>query len=208
MEYFNKIMNALVDLDQEKVLALVDEGLQKGINPHDIIIKGLTAGMKVIGKKFDQGEMFIPHVMVGAEIVAKSSEKIKPHLKADTQGKGKTVIIGTVYGDVHDLGKNLVATMLSISNFDVIDLGKNISNDKYIEAILANNAQFCYLSALMTTTMFRQEELIKQLKEKGIRNQVKVIVGGAPISQDWARKIGADGYGVNAMDAVKVAQSF
>lgn len=203
--YCASLAQSLLALDADKVKELVEEGLERHISAVDIITHGLVVGLREMGEKFEQGEMFIPHLMVAAEITEKMTEFLKPHLKHADMGEKKKVVICTVEGDVHELGKNLVATMLSISNYEVVDLGRDVPNAKVIKAVKEERPDFLYLSALMTTTMMRQQEIIEALNREGMRDDVWVVVGGAPISQQWCDRIGADGYGMDAVEAVHVA---
>lgn len=204
-QYYLSLSESLMALDGDRVKRLVEEGIAAKTNAVDII-DGLVAGLRIMGEKFEQGEIFIPHLMVAAEITAQMTDFLKPHLGQTGSGeKKRKVVICTVEGDVHELGKNLVATMLSVSNYDVVDLGRDVPNAKVVEAVLEHEPNFLYLSALMTTTMIRQQEIIETLKGLKVRDRVKIVVGGAPISQQWCDKIGADGYGMDAVEAVHVA---
>jgi 5-methyltetrahydrofolate--homocysteine methyltransferase len=198
---FEALATALSNLEEEKVLETVRSMLNKGIDPKDII-NALREGMDKIGKMFEKGEAFIADLVIAADIFKKAVEIIKPHLKVVERGKGR-VVIGTVEGDIHDIGKNLVALMLEISGYEVIDLGVDVSADKFAEAIEKYNPDVIGMSALMTTTMLNQKKIIEELKKKGLRNRVKIIVGGAPTTEAWAREIGADAWGSDCFDAVK-----
>jgi len=198
---FEVLATALSNLEEEKVLETVRSMLNKGIDPKDII-NALREGMDKIGKMFERGEAFIADLVIAADIFKKAVEIIKPHLKVVERGKGR-VVIGTVEGDIHDIGKNLVALMLEISGYEVIDLGVDVSADKFAEAIEKYNPDVIGMSALMTTTMLNQKKIIEELKKRGLRNRVKIIVGGAPTTEAWAREIGADAWGSDCFDAVK-----
>jgi 5-methyltetrahydrofolate--homocysteine methyltransferase len=198
---FEALATALSNLEEEKVLETVRSMLNKGIDPKDII-NALREGMDKIGKMFEKGEAFIADLVIAADIFKKAVEIIKPHLKVVERGKGR-VVIGTVEGDIHDIGKNLVALMLEISGYEVIDLGVDVSADKFAEAIEKYNPDVIGMSALMTTTMLNQKKIIEELKKRGLRNRVKIIVGGAPTTEAWAREIGADAWGSDCFDAVK-----
>jgi corrinoid protein of di/trimethylamine methyltransferase len=205
-EILGNIQEALIGLDGDRVDGLVDESLDQKVPPLAIINDGLVAGLRKMGDMFEKGEIFIPHIMVAAEIVEKNSARLRPLLEAGGGGEKKgTVVIGTVEGDIHDLGKNLVGTLLSIAGYNVIDLGKDVPCAAFLEGIQKEKADFLFLSALMTTTMVRQEEMIQLLAEKGLSATVKVAVGGAPVTLAWAQKIGAAGYASDAVDAVRMA---
>lgn len=193
---------------QPAVIELVEEALEQGVNAGDILIKGLTASMEEVGKKFESGEYLIPDMLAAAEAVGEGMDLLTPHLlKTGVESKGKFVI-ATVSGDLHDIGKNIVAIMLKGAGYEVIDLGVDVSTDKIISTVKENQASFLGLSALLTTTMRNMEEVVAKLKEEGMRDQVKVCIGGAPTSQDFSDKIGADTHCVDAfavLDWLKAA---
>lgn len=206
-EILQKIEQALIGLEEDRVDALVKEALDLQIPPLAIINSGLVEGLRKMGAMFEKGELFIPHLMVAAEIVEKNSDEIKPLLATGEEKENRgTVVIGTVEGDIHDLGKNLVGTMLSIGGFNVIDLGKDVPCEVFFNRVESEKANFLFLSALMTTTMTRQEEMIQMLKDRNIRDRVKIAIGGAPVTMEWADRIGADGYASDAVEAVKMAE--
>lgn len=183
---------------QPAVTELVEEALDKGIGPDDILIKGLTASMGVVGEKFEKGEYLIPDMLAAAEAVGAGMDILTPHLlKAGVESKGKFVI-ATVAGDLHDIGKNIVAIMVKGAGYEVIDLGVDVPTERIIDCIKENNAQYLGLSALLTTTMRNMEEVIAKLKDEGLRDKVKVCIGGAPTSQEFANNIGADTHCVDA----------
>ncbi len=199
------LKQALVRLDKDQVLSLVDERLGSG-QPAVDIINTLTQGLEEIGDLFSKDELYIPELVFSGQIFEASMKKLSPHISAKDaaqQRKGK-VVIGTVEGDLHDLGKNLVAAMIRNSGFEVIDIGKDVPTEKFIEIVLANKPDVLGVSALLTTTMKMQAEVIEALKKDNLRNDLKVIVGGAPTSPEWAEEIGADAYGSDAIHAVRV----
>jgi 5-methyltetrahydrofolate--homocysteine methyltransferase len=193
---------------QPAVTELVEEAIEQGIAPGEILIQGLTASMEDVGKKFESGEYLIPDMLAAAEAVGAGMDILTPHLlKAGVESKGKFVI-ATVAGDLHDIGKNIVAIMLKGAGYDVVDLGVDVSTDKIIETVKETQAPYLGLSALLTTTMRNMEEVVAKLGELGIRNNVKVCIGGAPTSQDFSDKIGADTHCVDAfavLDWLKAA---
>lgn len=187
-------------------ISLVKEGvnqlLEEGVKPLDIINNGLMVAMNEVGVRFKNGDMFVPEVMMSAKALHSGLEIVKPLLSAgDNISKGK-ILIGTVRGDLHDIGKNLVAMMLESSGFTVINMGVDISEASFIEAIKQHQPDILGMSALLTTTMPAMESTIKAIEQAGLRNSVKIIIGGAPVSQKFADEIKADGYSDNAQDAV------
>jgi len=206
-DLINKLKVAIIEGDEEEALKVTKELLERGIDPKLIIERALEPAMKIVGEKFEREEYFIPEVMLAAEVFKKVMEFLKPHLGQEVGEKSKgRVVIGTVRGDIHELGKNLVATMLSVAGFEVIDLGVDVSPEKFIEAVEKYRPDVLGLSALMTTTMIEQKVVIEELKRRGLRDKVKVIVGGAPVTEEWAREIGADGYAANAYEAVRLVK--
>jgi len=192
--------------DREKTIQLTNEALSAGTNPQDIIVHGLQAGMGVVGEKFSSGEYFLPDMLMAARAMKTALEVLKPSLEETgipTIGK---VVIGTVEGDMHDIGKNVVATFLSGSGFEVFDLGNNVPEKKFIDEVKEKKPDILGLSALLTTTMPCMGRVIKALDAAGLRSRTKVIVGGAPVTQDYANYIGADAYAHDGGRAVPVCK--
>jgi corrinoid protein of di/trimethylamine methyltransferase len=205
-ELLEKMANELIAGKQDEVIKLTQEALDKGVVPKDILDNGLLAGMDIVGQRFKAGDMFIPEVLLCARCMHGAMDILKPLLsEADAAGAG-TYLIGTVEGDLHDIGKNLVSMMLQGAGFKVVDLGTNITAQQFVDAVKEHNPKVIGLSALLTTTMPKMEETIAALKEAGIRDQVKIMAGGAPVTQDFVDKIGADAYGANAASAVDKAK--
>ena len=193
---------AVQEFDNDAVIAASQEAIDAGVDLVSFIENGLTAGMNIIGDQFDQGILFLPHVIAASEAMSAGVDLLTPELEkahAEVKSKG-TIAIGTIEGDIHTIGKDILATMLRIAGFKVIDLGRDVPIADYVEA--AKTADIVASSALMTTTMVLQTHVEEQLKEAGLRDKVKTMVGGAPTTQDWADKIGADLYGENAADAI------
>jgi len=207
-------MKELQDLAQsveqgqvQKVSGLTQQLLDSGVSPKIILNDGLIAGMTVVGEKMRSGEMYLPEVLQSASAMHGSLKILKPHLvREGAQSRGK-IMVGTVKGDMHDIGKNLVSIMLQGAGFDIVDLGLNVSAQKFVEAISAHQPAILGLSAMLTTTMLNMKTTIEAINAAGLRSSVKVIIGGAPVSQKFADEIGADGYARDAVLAVdKVKQ--
>ncbi len=206
-ELLEKIAKELITGNEAEVKRLAQEALDKGTNAREILDNGLLAGMDVVGKRFKVGDMFIPEVLLCARCMHGAMDILKPLLaEGDMAGAG-TVVIGTVEGDLHDIGKNLVAMMLQGAGFKVIDLGANIKPQDFVEAVKEHNPDIVGMSALLTTTMPKMEETIKALTEAGIRDQIKIMAGGAPVTKDFVDKIGGDAYGANAASASEKAKA-
>ena len=192
---------------QPGVTELVNEALDKGIEPKDIVIDALTESMEEVGEKFERDEYLIPDMLASAECVGVAMDILSPHLmKAGVKSKGK-FIIATVAGDLHDIGKNIVAIMLKGAGYQIIDLGTDVSADRIIAAVKENEAPFVGLSALLTTTMRVMGDVVKKLEEEGLRDRVKVLIGGAPTSAAFAEEIGADAFCKDAFDAIDVLKT-
>ena len=207
MSDFKAIEDALVGLDKQKLLASVEDGLSKNIPAVEMLNKGLVAGMDIVGGKMQQGEMFIPEVLKAAKIMAAAVEILKPHLaEKDIVGSG-TVVMGTVKGDLHDIGKNLVAMMLESAGFKVFDLGVDVPPERFVAEIRERKADLLGISALLTTTTPMMKQIISAVADSGLRDQVKIMVGGASVTQIFADEVGADGYAPDAGSAIKLAKS-
>lgn len=198
------IYNAVIEFNKNKVAELVKDEIGRGTDISTILNEGLIAPLDVVGKKFSDGELFIPEMLQSAQTMKEGLEVLRPLLAA-TESKPKgTIVIGTVKGDQHDIGKNLVVMMLEGAGFRVVDLGVDVETDRFISAALENKAEIVALSALLTTTMPAMESSVAAIKEKGLA--VKTIVGGAPVTEEFAQKIGADGYSEDAQGAVELAR--
>ena len=204
----NVISEVLQRGDAEKVEELVREALEENLTPKKILEDGLIKGMDIIGAKFKKNEVYVPEVLIAARAMHAGMDILRPKL-AETGVKniGK-VAIGTVKGDLHDIGKNLVKMMLEGAGFEVIDLGVDVTTDKFVEAVKEHKPNIIGMSALLTTTMVNMVEVIKALDVAGLRDKVKIMVGGAPITQNYADQIGADGYSPDAASAVDKAKTF
>jgi len=207
MSDFGKITETLISGDGDSLSVLVKEAMESGQNAGDILREGLITGMDIVGERMESGDMFIPEVLMAAQAMAQSVEILKPHLAEGESASAGTVVIGTVKGDLHDIGKNLVVMMLESAGFKVIDLGVDVEPEKFVAAIKEHQATIVGLSALLTTTMPMMKKSIDTIKESGLRDKLKIIVGGAPVNQAFADEIGADGYAPDAGSASKMAKA-
>ena len=191
-----------------KVKELVQQAIDEGIEPQKILEEGLLSGMNIVGEKFKNNEVFVPEVLVAARAMNMGVGVLKPYLvQAGVESKG-TAVIGTVKGDLHDIGKNLVKMMLEGKGLTVVDLGVDVPAEKFVAAAVENNAQLICCSALLTTTMGEMKSVVEEADKQGIRDKVKILVGGAPVTQSFCDSIGADGYTADAASCADMALSF
>ncbi len=203
MEVLEQISGLLQQGDDEQVLELTGKAIAQNIPPKDILDKGLISGMNVVGERFKNHEIFLPEVLLAARAFYAGMEQLKPLLiKEDIPSLGK-IVIGTVQGDLHDIGKNLVGIMLRGAGFEVIDLGKDVPAEKFIEVAQQEQAEIIGMSALLTTTQPAMKTVIDLLQEQGLNTHIKTIVGGAPVSQEFASRIGADAFAYDAASGVE-----
>lgn len=193
-------------MEEEETVILANEVVIEKYDAYEAIEKGLADGMERAGKLFEEEEYFIPELLMCSDAMYAGLDVLKPHLKAEGQGEKHKVVIGVVEGDTHDIGKNLVKIMLETSGFEVVDLGRDVPPRAFVEKAKEINAEIIALSTLMTTTMDGMAQVINFLKEDNVRDRFKVMIGGGPISQSFADKIGADGYSANAAEAVRLAK--
>jgi 5-methyltetrahydrofolate--homocysteine methyltransferase len=194
-------------IGQPGVTELVEKALASGLSIQNIITKGLSGGMNIVGQKFEAGEYFIPDMLASAQAVGAAMEILEPYLAGSgVTAKGK-IIVATVKDDLHDIGKNIVSILLRGAGYTVKDLGNNVDIQVIVDAVREEKPQFLGLSALLTSTMARMADVIQMLEENGLRDQVKIVVGGAPVSEKFARSIGADGYGADGFQAVAVVEA-
>jgi corrinoid protein of di/trimethylamine methyltransferase len=206
MADLQELYDAILNGDQNKALEVTEQALADGADPGELVNKYMVSAMDEVGRRFEANEFFVPELLIAARAMKGALEKVKPLLaEAGVESAGK-VIIGTVKGDLHDIGKNLVASMLEGGGFDVVDLGVDVPPEKFVEAVSGDDADVVCLSALLTTTMPAMKDTIDALSEAGVRDKVKVLVGGAPVTQQYADEIGADSYGDNANSAVTGAR--
>jgi 5-methyltetrahydrofolate--homocysteine methyltransferase len=206
MSIYEEIADAVVKGQADEVKDLIQKGLSEEMSAEDLLNNGLVAGMNVVSVKFKNNEFFIPEVLVSARAMTSGLDILKPLLaEANIKAKGK-VVMGTVKGDLHDIGKNIVGMMLQGAGFEIIDLGADVPKEKFVEQAQQQGVNIVGMSALLTTTMIYMKEIIQALKEAGLRKKVKVIVGGAPVTQAYADQIEADGYAPDAASAVDLTK--
>ena len=201
------ISEAIVQLKWDEIASLTNEAVEAGIPALEIINQGLVPGMTVVGTKFREGEIFLPEVLLSAKTMKTAMEILMPILSQQNASFMGRVAIGTVAGDIHDIGKNIVISMLQGNGFEVMDLGVDIAPERFVEIVSNNDLQILGLSALLTSTMPMLGETIKMLEKAQLRQKTKVIIGGAPVTQAYADQIGADGYGADAVAAVELANA-
>jgi len=207
-ELYKKMAQSVIDGDSDAALVLAKDSINNQINPLDAITKGFVVGVNTVGAAFGRGEAFLPELVMAGEAMKAAVSVLDPELKkrgSERKMLGK-VVIATVEGDIHEIGKSLVATMLGASGFEVFDLGVDTPSDKIIGKALEVNADIIAMSALLTTTMVKQKEVIEELEKEGLRRKVKIMVGGAPVTRDWVNSIGADGFSEDAIGAVTIAK--
>lgn len=205
-EYLKKLSDCVLEMEDEEIAGIAEEYLKEGHSAFDGIMQGLIPGMTEAGRLYDEEEYFITDILLCSDAMYNGLNVLRPHLKADDTAEKVKGVIGVVEGDTHDIGKNLVKIMLETAGFDMIDLGRDVKLDRFVETASENNAKLIVMSTLMSTTMGGMQKVIEKLREKGIREDVKVMVGGGPISSKFAENIGADAYSANAVEAVKVAK--
>lgn len=208
MEKFKEIAEAIKKGKAGEVETLTQKAIEEGYAPMSILNDGMVATMEVIGNRFKEGEIFVPEMLVAARAMKKGVAALKPHIQGGNSMTVGKCIIGTVEGDMHDIGKNIVAIMMESNGFEVVDLGVDVKSEKFVTAVKANpDAKVVALSCLLTTTMPEMGCCVKALKESGLKG-FKILVGGAPITQEFADRIGADAYGEDAADAGRISKSF
>jgi len=202
-QHLADLKNSIINLDFTGVVQTAKEAMEVGLDPHRAINDGMVPGMAVVGEKFERGEYFLSELVVAAEVMKEGLKVVNPYLKGEDTKKLGTVVMATVQGDHHDLGKNIVSSLLRVQGFDVVDLGVDVSTERIVGAIKEKGASIVGMSALLTLTMPRMGEVIEALKASSMRDKVKVILGGTPITDEFATSIGADHKAVNALEGVK-----
>ena len=206
-EMYEKLSDAVVDMDEDLVAELSQQAVDENMDAFEAINQGLSAGMERAGKLFEEEEYFVPELLMCADAMNAGVEVLKPHIKSETgSGKRHRVIIGVIEGDTHDIGKNLVKLMMETAGFEMIDLGRDVPAQRFVDEAEKQNAELIMVSSLMTTTMDAMGDVVKLLDERGLHGKIKYAVGGGPVSQGFANKIGADGYSRDAADAVRMSR--
>jgi 5-methyltetrahydrofolate--homocysteine methyltransferase len=200
----DKLSEAIVELDIDSIVELCKSAIEDGIQPYDIVINGMAKGMEIVGQKYEAGEYYLAELIMAGETMKEGMTFLEPHLAESDMKKAGTIIVGTVKGDLHDIGKNVFVSLLKAQNYEVIDLGVDISPEQFIEAVKEHKPNLLAMSALLTTTMVEMENVVKQLKEAGLRDSVKIIIGGAPLNQKYATGIGADAAATDAVEGIRI----
>ncbi|ATW28918.1 methyltransferase [Candidatus Formimonas warabiya] len=202
-----EMQSAVVEGDLNKVRELVGQAIDENMNPLSVINDGLIPGINVVGVRFKAGDMFVPEVLMSARTMEAGMAMLRPFITGEKMQNKGVVVIGTVKGDLHDIGKNLVSMLMRSSGYEVIDVGVDVSPERFIDVALRQEAKVIAMSAMLTTTMMAMKDTIDLFQEKGLRKVMKIIVGGAPVSQDFAQIIGADGFAPDAASAVDLLQN-
>ena len=207
-DILSKLSTAIIEGDFNDAFEITEEALEEGLGADVILNNGLMPGMDHVGVEFKAGNMFVPEVLRSARAMQSAMDLVRPLLVETGAELAGKIIIGTVKGDLHDIGKNLVGMMCEGAGFEIIDLGKDVEPDAFVEAVKEHSPRILGMSALLTTTMRAMEQTIKALEEAGIRDSVKIMIGGAPVTQSFSDQIGADGYAANAASASDIAKKF
>jgi corrinoid protein of di/trimethylamine methyltransferase len=206
MPDLSRLRDAIIDGDDKLAFQITREALDEAVDPSQLINQWMIPAMDEVGRRFEAQEFFIPEIMLAARAMKSALELVRPLLAASGAQPTGRVVLGTVSGDLHDIGKNMVGSMLEGAGFEIFDLGIDVPPEKFVAAIKKHNAHILALSALLTITMPEMKKTIEAVSHAGIRDQVKIIIGGAPVTQDYANEIGADGYGESASSAVTIAR--
>ena len=207
-EIYRQMAEAIVNLDKDKALLLAKRAIDEKMKLLDVIEKGFGEGIRKVGELWDEGEFFLPELMAGAQVMQAAVDQLTPHLQAsgsEFQSSGK-IVLATIEGDIHSIGKTIVGTMLRANGFEVTDLGTDVKAEKIVEEAISVGADIVGVSTLLTTTMQNQKKVVDILEEKKVREKIKIMLGGAPVTKSWVEECGADGYAENAVEAVKLAK--
>ena len=205
---FKKAMDSILDCDEDKAMSVLHEADAEGIDMVELLSEGFSAGIKHLGDLFGRGEIFLPELIFGAEVMKRVTEEIESKMDASRVSNKGVFVIGTVEGDVHDIGKGIVASLVKTNGFEVHDIGREVPAEVFLEKVKEYNADFLGSSALLTTTMTEQEKIEKLMVKEGLKGKVKTLIGGAPVTKRWADKIGADMYCEDASDTVNALLSW
>ena len=206
-ELFDELIQSIIDLEEVKPLDLVKKAIEQDIDVIDIMENAIGAALKKLGDLWEAEQIYLPEIIMANETIQQAFKILTPHLKKGQQRSNLgTVVIATIEGDIHSIGKTIVGSVLNFSGFEVVDLGADVRVETIIDEAVKNKADVIGISALLTTTMTGQKKVIEQLKERGMRDQFRIIIGGAPVTQEWAEKCGADGYAADAFEAVKIVK--
>ena len=208
MPLFEDLIETVIQGDEATVKELIHQALENNVPVKEILNDGLIKAMNIVGEKFKRGEFYVPDVLWSAQAMKAGVEMIRPFFQRSEVAPLAKVVIGTVEGDIHEIGKNLVAMMVEANGFDVINLGVDVPPEKFVESVKAHGAKICMMSALLTTTMPTMKKIIEALKQAGLEGKVKTMVGGAPVTKQFAIEIGADGYSPDAPGAVDLAKKW
>jgi 5-methyltetrahydrofolate--homocysteine methyltransferase len=203
----NELFNAILEGKAERAKEIIEEALINKLSPSQILNQGMIASMAEVGDRFERGEYYVPEMLIAARAMQQALSILKPHLKQSDLAAVGRVVIGTVKGDLHDIGKNLVGMLLEGAGFEIRDLGTDVSAEQFVEAVRGDEADILAMSALLTTTMPNMKSVVEALHNAGLRDRVKVIIGGAPVTESYAQEIGADGYAPDASRAVKLVKA-
>ena len=204
----DKLRDAIVKFEMDGVKQACNEALQQGIPAYEIMMEGMAKGMEVVGEKYECGDFFLSDLIMAGETMKEGMKILEPHLQARGSTSRGKIVIGTVEGDLHDIGKNIAATLLKASGFDVIDLGADVSPSKFLQQLQDSKAEILGMSALLSTTMVKMADTIDAIVKAGIRDRVKIIIGGAPVNAAYATEIGADAAAKDAVDGVAICKSW
>jgi len=203
----NELFNAILEGKAELAKEIIEEALINKLSPSQILNQGMIASMAEVGDRFERGEYYVPEMLIAARAMQQALSILKPHLKQSDLAAVGRVVIGTVKGDLHDIGKNLVGMLLEGAGFEIRDLGTDVSAEQFVEAVRGDEADILAMSALLTTTMPNMKSVVEALHNAGLRDRVKVIIGGAPVTESYSQEIGADGYAPDASRAVKLVKT-
>lgn len=203
-EILGKLRDAIVELDILGVQEASEEAISTGISAYRAVVEGMAKGMEIVGQKYEEGEYYLAELIMAGETMREGMVVLEPHFTSGEVSRAGKAVIGTVKGDLHDIGKNVFLTLLRAANYDVIDLGVDVSPEGFLEAVKAHTPDILAMSALLTTTMVEMENVVVKLESEGFRDKLKILIGGAPITDDFAQKIGADAAAKNAVEGVRI----